>query len=55
MAWIEEWSNAHPSAAFLITVLLIPLILLIFIKVIIIELISFGALDIVYEEHGYTI
>lgn len=34
MAWIEEWSNAHPGAAFLITVLLIPLILLIFIKVI---------------------
>ena len=24
MAWIKEWSNAHPGAAFLITVLLIP-------------------------------
>ena len=28
MAWIEEWSNAHPGAAFLITALLIPLLLL---------------------------
>lgn len=32
-AWIEEWSNAHPSAAFLVTVLLITLLLFLLIYI----------------------